>query len=148
MEEAPNMKKIVVVLCLVFLIVPIAEAQHTHRKINQRLRYLEDSVRVLLDEVEQLRRWNDMVSGTMPSDLSIYIDGNDPTEPGDIKVVKGSLLELDDCDSNAAWSIVAGAGVTITESQGPSGPHEGTGCLHPVLHRRMACDRQTHRAHP
>ena len=48
----------------------------------------------------------------MPSDLEIYQDGNDPTEPGDIKIVSG-FSEISDCDSLVAWSIVSGDGVSI-----------------------------------
>jgi hypothetical protein len=52
---------------------------------------------------------------------------DDPIEPGEIKVIKGTILELDDCDSITQWSVHSGAGVTIELDE--SQVYEGTGSI-------------------
>lgn len=54
-----------------------------------------------------------MANVTMSKDLEVYTDANDPTEPGDIKIVRIVGLEIDDCDALTQWSVHSGAGVTI-----------------------------------
>lgn len=68
-----------------------------------------------------------MTKATEEDVADLVMDGNDPTEPGEIKVVKGTLSVLDDCDSDDQWSVESGAGVTIVESS--YSPYEGTKCL-------------------
>lgn len=72
-----------------------------------------------------------MVQVTMPSDLDIYQDGNDPTEPGDIKINKGTLQDIHHCDAlddgTSIWSVHSGVGVTIALDT--SVHVEGTGCI-------------------
>jgi hypothetical protein len=52
----------------------------------------------------------------MPSDLGLYMDENDPTEPGDIKVVKGTIVPIDSCDVLTGWTVESGGGVTLVLS--------------------------------
>ena len=68
-----------------------------------------------------------MVQFTVPKDLGLYVDTNDPTEVGDIKLVTSTLLSLDNCDSIVQWSVHSGAGVTIALEN--SIVKEGTGSI-------------------
>lgn len=74
-----------------------------------------------------IRRYFPMVQVTVPKDLKIYQDENDPTEVGDIKLVSTSATELDDCDAITQWSVHSGAGVTVTLDN--ADVHEGTGSV-------------------
>ncbi len=115
-------RAICVIVCLMFL-VGVASAQNktTHKQLKDRIRQLEQRLNTLEREVDS------MVQATIPGDLDVYMDENDPTDPGDIKVVRGTLLELDDCDSIAAWSVHSGVGVTIALNN--STVYEGTGSI-------------------
>ncbi len=68
-----------------------------------------------------------MVQGIIPSSTDVMMDGDAPTEPGDIKVVKGALLVLDACDATTQWSVHSGAGVTIELDN--TIVYEGTGSI-------------------
>ncbi|MGB9627907.1 MAG: hypothetical protein ACPL6D_04545 [Thermodesulfobacteriota bacterium] len=67
-----------------------------------------------------------MVQATIPKDLDIYMDGNDPSESGDIKVVCSPLLIMDNCDEITQWSIHSGYG---TRSLDKTIVKEGTGSI-------------------
>lgn len=54
------------------------------------------------------------------------MDTNDP-EPGEIKIIKGTLELLDNCDAITQWSIVSGTGVTISINQPVA--YEGIGAV-------------------
>jgi len=86
------------------------------RDVEERLWYLE---KIVKEEI--------MPNITIPTDWGMFMDENDPTESGDIKVVKGTLLELDDCDALTQWSVHSGAGVTLEVDQ--VNVKEGTGSL-------------------
>jgi hypothetical protein len=90
--------------------------------IKQRVKSLEGRINQLENDVLEI---NTMVQAKMPSDLNIYMDENDPTEPGDIKVVRGTPLVLDNADSVAGWSVVSGTALLALSSS----PYEGTGCV-------------------
>jgi hypothetical protein len=55
-----------------------------------------------------------MVQTTIPDSLDITMSEEDPTEPGDIKIVRGTLLELDDCDADTQWSVESGGGFLLS----------------------------------
>ncbi len=68
-----------------------------------------------------------MAGTIIPADLEIDMDGTDPDQPGDIKIVKGTVLELDDCDATTIWTVQSGAGVTISLDNAKV--REGTGSI-------------------
>ena len=68
-----------------------------------------------------------MVQVTIPSELDIDMDENDPSDPGDIKVVRAAPLELDVCDAITQWSVASGVGVTIELDNATV--YEGTGSI-------------------
>jgi hypothetical protein len=89
---------------------------------------LKARVQALEKKLKDLeRRINQMVQVTVPTDLGMFADENDPTEPGDIKVVSGSPVEINDCDSLTGWEIVSGEGVSIQIDNGEV--KEGTGSI-------------------
>ncbi len=58
-----------------------------------------------------------MAGTIIPADLEIDMDGADPDQPGDIKVVKGNAVVINTCDSSWGWSIVgATSGKSISLS--------------------------------
>ena len=63
----------------------------------------------------------------MPSDLEIFMSEDNPSVAGDIKIVKGTLEVLDDCDAITQWSVESGAGVTIEVDH--ANVAEGTGSI-------------------
>lgn len=71
-----------------------------------------------------------MVQVTIPPNLSMYTDPNDPN-PGELKIVSGGVLDVHHCDAIddgvAVWSVQSGSGVTIALDT--SNPAEGTGCI-------------------
>lgn len=89
---------------------------------------LKQKIEALEKKINELeRRFKEMVQITMPTDLGIYADESDPSVPGDIKIVKGAILVLDNCDAATQWSVHSGAGVEISLDQ--VNPIEGTGCI-------------------
>jgi len=72
-----------------------------------------------------------MVSVTVPSELDITMDEDDPTDQGDIKVVRAAFLELDDCDAITQWSVHSGVGVTIEVDN--VNVYEGTGSIKAII---------------
>jgi hypothetical protein len=105
------------IVCLIFISGDVFGAT-----IKQRVKSLEGRINQLENDVLEI---NTMVQAKMPSDLNIYMDENDPTEPGDIKVVRGTPLVLDNADSVAGWSVVSGTALLALSSS----PYEGTGCV-------------------
>ncbi len=115
------MKKIFIFLALVTVVLfsAIASSQiikerrpdgvtvYKNLDLKQRIEALENKA------AELERRLKEMVQITIPTDLGMYVDENDPTIIGDIKVVSPAVIELNDCDSDTGWSVVSGAGVTI-----------------------------------
>jgi len=81
--------------------------------IEKRLEILERTV-------------SEMVQATTPENINLYQTTVDPTVPGDMMIIK-SVTELDNCDSAAQWSVISGAGVTV--SLDTSAPFEGSGCV-------------------
>ena len=67
-----------------------------------------------------------MVQETVPKDVEAYSSPIDPDLVGAIQVV-GEIVEIDDCDSDAAWSVHSGAGVTIALET--TEVKEGTGSI-------------------
>ncbi len=119
------MKRIILSAILVLCFIGVGWGQT--KAVNTRLKNLEMSVKELQEETDQLRRYLEMVSGTMPKDTDIYQDSNDPTEPGDIKIVRGTSVVLDTGDDVATWSVESGVGVTIELDE--SNVYEGTGSI-------------------
>ena len=52
----------------------------------------------------------------IPKDQDIYQSIDSPIEAGDIKIVTGTPVLLDDCETADQWSVISGAGVTISSS--------------------------------
>jgi hypothetical protein len=92
--------------------------------LKSRVQKLEYELSGIQQEIEVLKN---MAGTIIPADLEIDMDGEDPSDPGDIKVVKGTVLELDDCDATTQWSVHSGAGVTIALDN--STFKEGTGSI-------------------
>ena len=88
---------------------------------REKLNELEERISKLEEEVKNMTQETEEESATMVE------DENDPIEPGDIKIVKGTLEVLDNCDSDAQWSVESGEGVTIEEDS--SVVQEGSGSL-------------------
>jgi len=115
-------KAVCVIACLLFF------AGNASAQNNTTVKQLRDNIRQLDQRITDLENEVDgMTQVTIPGDLDIYMDEDDPTEPGDIKVVRGTLLELDDCDAATQWSVHSGAGVTLALDN--TTLHEGTGSI-------------------
>ena len=124
------MKKISVILLVVAVTICLAGVAfgQSQRRINQRLDNIESWIENHEDRIQNIEKAEELKNmAHMPADLGIFMDENDPTEPGDIKIVKGTVEILDDCDSDAAWSVESGAGVTIEVDN--SQVYEGTGSI-------------------
>jgi len=115
-------KAVCVIACLLFF------AGNASAQNNTTVKQLRDNIRQLDQRITDLENEVDgMTQVTIPGDLDIYMDEDDPTEPGDIKVVRGTLLELDDCDAATQWSVHSGAGVTLALDN--TTLYEGTGSI-------------------
>ena len=72
-----------------------------------------------------------VVSATTLTPTTVYADANDPSTPGEIKVVRGTVLDIHHCDAIddgvAVWSVHSGAGVTIALDN--VNVKEGTGSI-------------------
>ncbi len=98
---------VVLVIVLVIGWIGAGKAQTIKKRINQ----LEGHIETIWHELREIKA---MVREAIPSDLDLTIDANDPTIPGDIKVVSGNQVTLDNCDSANGWSLVSGNNTTIT----------------------------------
>ncbi len=96
--------------------------------LKTRLGKLEVKINELRQQVQEIEGIIDIMAGTIiPADLDIDMDGEDPSDPGDIKIVRGAVWEFDDCDATALWSVHSGAGVTIELDNAIV--NEGTGSI-------------------
>lgn len=50
-----------------------------------------------------------MVQITIPSELDLYSSTDNPSDPGDIRVIKGALQTLTDCESTSNWASISTA---------------------------------------
>ncbi len=105
-------KSIIILIAVVFGFVLSANGQNL-RKVNKTLEELKTEVNDLKQRTTDIEEYLRMTEATIPLSLDIFMDENDPTEPGDIKVVKGTLEVIDSCDSLTGWSVESGVGVTI-----------------------------------
>ncbi len=75
-----------------------------------------------------------MAGTIIPADLEIDMDSADPDQPGDIKVVKGTVIEINNCDSTTGWSLVGSStgGVYIANNVWTS-PYSGVSSIALIL---------------
>jgi len=114
-------------VCLAMVLFFLSVQPSFSVSLKARIERLENRVERLEEEIKVMPEGN----GTCPSDLGIMIDGNDPTVPGDIKVVQQTPYDIHHCDAIddgiAIWTVQSGAGVTIGLEN--SNPYEGTGSV-------------------
>lgn len=77
-----------------------------------------------------------MVQATVPSELSLLLSTEDPSDAGDIRVIKGAISVLNDCDSSGGWSSITGGTVSLT----PLNPYEGDGAIKHTQYRSTVAD--------